>query len=371
MVEEPMEFELSWRKRSLIFKNPATTSRGVLFEKPSWYLFAKRPGGRLVAAGECGPIPGLSIDDLDLFESRLEKICSKPLPPLQQALKENEAFPAIQFGLESLHHDLLQKGDGILFPSAFTRDEASIPINGLVWMGDAEFMAKQIKTKLDAGYRCLKLKIGSLDFATECDLLKKLRQRFLPADLEIRVDANGAFTPGEALQKLERLASFTLHSIEQPIMPGQPHEMADLCQQSPLPIALDEELIFADKSEKASLIDRIRPQYLILKPSLLGGFTEAGQWIKEAEKRGIGWWATSALESNLGLSAIAQWIAVFATTMPQGLGTGQLYTNNIPAPLHLEAEMLSFKKRGWDYGALADLFTEDPSSPRGLRAGNN
>ena len=352
-----MSIHLSWLKRSLRFKTPAGTSRGVLLDKPSWYLIAKESAThRTVGIGECGPIPGLSRDDLSRIEDELTALCDAATDLSTLDISRYSSFPAIQFGLESLRLDIREDEDGILYPSDFTKGEATIAINGLIWMGEPEFMSSQIRTKLEAGYRCLKMKIGSLDFATECDILHNLRTQFDKRDLEIRVDANGAFAPQEAPAKLEKLARYGLHSIEQPIAPGQLDTMATLCQNSPLPIALDEELILADPARKKSLLNTIQPHYIILKPSLLGGFAQSAEWIAEAESAQAGWWITSALESNIGLNAIAQWTATLDSAMPQGLGTGQIYTNNIPSPLYLEGDQLSYDtQKKWNYNVLPEF----------------
>ncbi len=347
----------------MLFKAPAGTSRGVLLDKPSWYLIAKESAEsathRTVGIGECGPIPGLSRDDLSLIEDELTAICNSAQELSTLDISQYDSFPSIQFGLESLRLDIREDEDGILYPSDFTKGEASIPINGLIWMGDPEFMSNQIRAKLDGGYRCLKMKIGSLDFETECDILQNLRAQFNSDDLEIRVDANGAFTPQEAPAKLEKLARYALHSIEQPIAPGQLDSMATLCQNTPLPIALDEELIFANPAKKKSLLNAIKPHYIILKPSLLGGFAQSAEWIAAAESVQAGWWITSALESNIGLNAIAQWTATLDSAMPQGLGTGQIYTNNIPSPLYLEGDQLSYdSQKKWNYNMLAESLAD-------------
>jgi L-alanine-DL-glutamate epimerase-like enolase superfamily enzyme len=230
-----------------------------------------------------------------------------------------------------------------LFPSDFTKGKQHIPINGLVWMGDKAFMKKQLEEKLASGYSCIKLKIGAIDFETELELLQFIRNNYSSQEIEIRVDANGAFHSTAALEKLKRLAEFELHSIEQPIKQGQLHEMASLCETSPIPIALDEELIgVVSEAEKSKLISTIKPQYIILKPSLIGGFKSATDWINIAKLNNVGWWITSALESNIGLNAIAQWTATLNNNMPQGLGTGALYTNNFNSPLVAENGILRF-----------------------------
>ncbi|CAG34980.1 o-succinylbenzoate synthase [Desulfotalea psychrophila] len=361
--------ELSYRRSDLIFKRPAGTSRGVLTSKPTWFvrLDIDGHGGQ----GEVSLIPGLSLDpeeqigrELDLLARRLR--AEEPIR-LRQFLAERGGadfsdyrsvltdiagildswqvstdgrFPALRFALEMALLDLLSGGRQEWFASDFTRGEKRIPVNGLIWMGEAAFMQEQIEAKLAEGYGCLKLKIGAIDFDKECALLAGIRESFSPQQLEIRVDANGAFSPANAPQRLKRLSQFHLHSIEQPIRQHQWSEMAALCANSPLAIALDEELIGLGAEQRSAMLDAIRPQYIILKPSLLGGFHYAGQWIELARERGIGFWITSALESNLGLAAIAQWTALYQPTMPQGLGTGQLYTNNLPSNLAVDGGLL-------------------------------
>ncbi len=236
-----------------------------------------------------------------------------------------------------------QEQQGILFPSNFTSGTKGITINGLIWMGEKQFMFDQIKSKIESGYRCIKLKIGAISFAEEIALLDYIRSQFSASDIEIRVDANGAFMPKTALEKLNKLATFDLHSIEQPIKQGQEDEMAKLCELTPLPIALDEELIGIHTiDEKSKLLSTIQPQYIILKPSLVGGLAASEEWITIAENQNIDWWATSALESNIGLNAISQWVFTKSNPMPQGLGTGQLFINNIDSPLYLKADELYY-----------------------------
>jgi o-succinylbenzoate synthase len=341
----------------LHFKQPAGTSRGVLHHKISWMLVLEDETGRQ-GLGECGPLAGLSYDDRPDFGTRLQRLCEQFNQQEWGTFDETLLYyPAMRFGFEMALHDYVGGGNRKLFQSEFVTGQAGQAINGLIWMGDAAFMQQQIEDKLAAGFRCLKLKIGALDFATELGLLQQLRRQFSAATLELRVDANGAFSVAEASEKLKRLAELELHSIEQPIKAGQTAAMAQLCAQSPLPIALDEELIgIFDAGEMADLLDQIKPQYIILKPTLLGGFEAAEAWIEVAESRGIGWWVTSALESNIGLNAIAQWTATLNNPLPQGLGTGQLYTNNIPSPLHIEAGKLYHltAQQGWDLSGFVD-----------------
>jgi o-succinylbenzoate synthase len=256
-----------------------------------------------------------------------------------------EAYPALHFGFETALLDLRHGGQRVIFPGPFPKGKTAIPINGLIWMGPAAQMRTQIEEKLAQGYTCLKMKIGAIDFAAECGLLAAVRDRFPPEQITLRVDANGAFSPAEAPRKLEILSGFGLHSIEQPIRAGQAAEMARLCRESPVPVALDEELIGVQRyADKRELLTRLRPPFIILKPTLLGGFAHCREWIELAGGLGIGWWMTSALESNVGLNAISQFTASLHPTLPQGLGTGQLYHNNIPSPLRIRNGQLLYEQ---------------------------
>ena len=290
--------------------------------------------------GECALFRGLSAEDRPDYEEKLREVCNRIAEIETASLQE---WSSIRFGVEMAFADLRQGGKRIYFPSAFSAGEAGIEINGLIWMGDRETMLQRIRAKLDAGFHCIKVKIGAIDFQSELDLLKFIRRRFSREDVELRVDANGAFAPETALERLDALAKYDLHSIEQPIRAGQWEEMARLTSESPLPIALDEELIGCNTLEgKQKLLSAIRPQYIILKPSLHGGVCGGNEWISEAEKRQIGWWITSALESNIGLNAIAQWCATFDNPLPQGLGTGLLFTDNVEMPLEIRKDCLWF-----------------------------
>ncbi|MBI3135622.1 MAG: o-succinylbenzoate synthase [Bacteroidetes bacterium] len=330
-------------KHTLIFKQASGTSRGVLHTKNSWIIELSddtAPG--IVGKGEASIIENLSPDWNGAYETKLAEICEHVNHYVPQKLEELCNVPSIRFALEAALLDLKNGGCEIYFPSEFTTGKKSIPINGLIWMGSKEFMQQQIQEKIEAGYRCLKLKIGAIDFETELELLKSIRQKFSKNEIELRVDANGAFSAEDALSKLDQLAKFDLHSIEQPIRQGQHEAMQKLCASTPLPIALDEELIgVTDPEKKAALLTFIVPQYIILKPSLVGGFQSSDEWISLAEKNNIGWWITSALESNIGLNAIAQYTFTKNNSMPQGLGTGQLYTNNFPSGLTIEKGRLS------------------------------
>jgi len=313
----------TYYKYILNFKRPSGTSRGVLLEKETWFIILKQ--NETIGVGECGLLRGLSIDDRPDYEDKLKWVCNNINLGLDHLMSELEDLPSIQFGLEMAFKSLKSKTTFELFPSEFTQGKKHIPINGLIWMGDTSFMKQQIKQKIKEGFSCIKMKIGAIDFTTELGLLKSIRDEFSEDDIELRVDANGAFSATDALEKLKRLSDYKLHSIEQPIKQGQWEEMALLCKQTPLPIALDEELIGVfSVTKKAQLLQTIQPQYIILKPSLIGGFKSSDEWIKLSEEYHIGWWMTSALESNVGLNAIAQYTYTKQSNMPQGLGTGSL-----------------------------------------------
>lgn len=339
----------TYYKYQLNFKRPSGTSRGVLTEKETWFIILEQ--GDKKGIGECGILRTLSIDDRPDYEEKLSWACENihlGKEVLWEALIE---FPSIQFGLEMAFQSLAGERPFLLFPSDFTNTQKSIPINGLVWMGDPSFMKEQIEEKLAQGFSCIKLKIGAIDFDKELALLRFIRENYGPETIEIRVDANGGFTSEEALSKLNQLSGFKLHSIEQPIQKNQTDRMSELCKMTPIPIALDEELIGVfSYEEKEALLQKIRPQYIILKPSLIGGFRGSKEWISLAEKYNIGWWITSALESNIGLNAIAQWTFLQQNPMPQGLGTGGLYTNNFDCPLEvLEGQLWYQNKKEWDF----------------------
>ena len=335
----------------LNFKFPAGTSRGVLLHKPSSFLILEKDG--CMGIGECSTIPDLSIDPVDSYDDKLKTLCRLINEGVDPGTLDLHDYPSIAFGLETALLDLAAKGSKKLFLSDFTDGITGIPINGLVWMGDKDFMEKQIREKIDAGYRCIKLKIGANDFSTELEILAAIRKQFSSDELEIRLDANGAFHPNEALEKLNRLSEFGIHSIEQPIRQHNRYAMAELCIHSPIPIVLDEELIGVNPDDKESLLEKINPAYIILKPSLLGGFKQSEEWIRLAVKHHIGWWVTSALESNIGLNAIAQWSATLGSTLPQGLGTGQLYHNNIPSPLSIQKAKLYYRTdTEWDVSTI-------------------
>jgi o-succinylbenzoate synthase len=331
----------SYQKYILNFKRPSGTSRGIMTEKETWFIILENKGKKGI--GECGILRSLSIDDRPDYEEKLKWVCDNIHLGEDKLWEELIEFPSIQFGLETAFKSLEGEMPYILFPSKFTKGEANIDINGLVWMGEKAYMKQQIDEKISVGFNCIKLKIGAIDFNYELELLQFIRKNYTPEEIEIRVDANGAFTIDEALSKLAQLSEFQLHSIEQPIKQGQADSMSWLCLNSPLDIALDEELIGVFSiGDKEALLKKIQPHYIILKPSLVGGFRGCKEWISIAEKYNIGWWVTSALESNIGLNAIAQWTSLQNNPMPQGLGTGALYTNNFESPLEVRRGQLCY-----------------------------
>ncbi|MCI6618971.1 MAG: o-succinylbenzoate synthase [Prevotella sp.] len=337
-------------KRRFRFRQPAGTSRGVYTDKTSWFVTLRDDRGR-EGTGECSPLPDLSCDALPDYEEILKDCCQLVCVTGRTDFDEMRPYPSMTFGLETaVRH--LEAGSFRLFDTAFTRGEAGIPINGLVWMGTYKEMYARMEEKLRAGFRCIKIKIGAIGFDDELRLLAAVRERFAPEEVQLRVDANGAFAPEEAMRKLEALQPFGIHSIEQPIRAvwreataADPwRDMARLCRESPIPIALDEELIGANRiEEKRALLDAIRPQYVVLKPSLHGGMQGVTEWVEEARRRNIGSWITSALESNVGLNAVAQLAAHLYgddLQLPQGLGTGALYTDNIDRPIRLRGDRM-------------------------------
>lgn len=386
-------------KYTLEFHRPAGTSRGTLRSKESWFVrICEQDDPSRFGLGEVSLIPGLSPDDpegiegiLDDFSAALRsgsiitgntsngapgtsasgqktpfsgKGIRSAAPDLSGQFSSKKTglvhgidlsdFPAVQFGIESALRDFQTGGNRLLYPSSFTGGRSGIPINGLIWMGERRDMLQQVRMKLEAGFRVIKMKVGALDFGDELGVLKAIRSEHAASDLEIRLDANGAWAPGDALQKLNSLAAFGIHSLEQPIPAGIHEEMARVCLESPIPIALDEELIGTSlPSQKKLLLQVINPAYVILKPSLLGGITSVSQWINLADDLGIGWWITSALESNIGLNAIAQWTATLDNDLPQGLGTGSLYKNNIPSPLAVIGDRIHYDPaKEWDLSTL-------------------
>ena len=338
----------------LQFKFPAGTSRGTLLNKETWFIKVWEESDPTVyGIGECALFRGLSKDDKPEYNDKLKEVC-KYINNQQFINKELITWPSIRFGVEAALLDLKHGGNRILYPSMFTQGKAGIPINGLIWMGSAEFVKKQIGEKLNAGFRCLKMKVGAIKLQEELELIKEIRKDFGPQVLEIRLDANGAFPPAEALKILEQFSTYSIHSVEQPIKAGNIEHLTEICGLSPIPIALDEELIDNQMIEdKQQLLTTVKPQYIIVKPALTGGFSGAKEWIELAKAMNIGWWITSALESNVGLNAIAQWTYYLGVNVTQGLGTGSLYSNNFASPLFINNQALQMDtKMGWDLTSI-------------------
>jgi len=347
--------QIDYQKYILHFKFDAGTSRGVLTERNTYFIrLFESSVPQVFGLGEASPLQGLSIDYVPDFEENLQDFCQKfagqrfknPQEISYKWLKENTlSLPSLRFAAEVARQDLIHGGKQKIYDNDFYNEGKPLPINGLVWMGTDTFMREQIEEKLQKGFTCIKLKIGAIDFDKELALLHAIRKRFSSEKITLRVDANGAFSPSEAMEKLKALSVYELHSIEQPIRAGQIVAMTELCANTPLPIALDEELIGTeDVTAKEKLLRTIRPQYIILKPTLLGGLEESKEWIQLANNQRIGWWLTSALESNIGLNAICQFAASYSLTLPQGLGTGQLYHNNVELPLEVRDGYIFYDK---------------------------
>ena len=336
-------------ERTLHFKQPAGTSRGVYTTRKSYYLTITDDNrSSIKGVGECATLPDLSCDAVPEYFKILNDVCRMVEQTGNIPYDILRPYPSILFGLETAFAQLDANGSTCLYDTPFGRGEEGITINGLVWMGTFDEMYSRLETKLKAGFHCVKLKIGAINFDKELDLIKHIREAFDKNTIELRVDANGGFSPDNAMERLEALAKYDIHSIEQPIKQHQWGEMARLCKETPLPIALDEELIGVNvKSMKEYLLDTIRPQYIILKPSLHGGMYGCTEWIQMAKERGINSWITSALESNVGLNAIAHYCAKTygpSVSMPQGLGTGQLFTDNIDMPLVIDGDKIWYRE---------------------------
>jgi O-succinylbenzoate synthase len=328
--EEKADMTLEIRKHTLQFHRPATTSRDTLLQRDAWFFILRGDRPDVIGIGECSPIFGLSLETPECLENAIAQVLEiQDIQAIPDSLLKQ--FPSIRFALEVAQRDLENGGTRVIFPN---HTNERIPINGLVWMNDKETMMREAVEKIQAGFTCLKLKIGGIDFDQEVDILSGIRSRYNSGQLEIRLDANGSFSPENAMERLQRLSQFEIHSIEQPVRAGQWDKLAEIVAKSPIPIALDEELIpIIQQEQKNEMLDKVKPHYIILKPTLHGGIAGCDEWISLAESRGIRWWATSALESNIGLNAIAQWVSTYQNPLPQGLGTGQLYVNNIPSPL--------------------------------------
>lgn len=351
-----MALRAGFSKKVFHFNFKARTSRGLMKDKTSWFIMLEstdRPG--IQGVGECAPLPGLSVDHTPDFEDILNRTVEginassfavDDMSGIGQLVPRD--YPSIQFGLETALLDLQHGGKRMIFDNGFIKGEP-IEINGLIWMGDTDFMMDQINKKIAQGFRCLKLKIGGLDFDRECDILDYVRKRYFRDDITLRLDANGAFKADDVLYKLEELARFRVHSIEQPIKPGLP-EMEELCRKSPVPVAFDEELIgISGLADKRKLLETLKPQFIVLKPTLHGGFSGCDEWISIAESLNIGWWITSALESSVGLNAICQFTANYHPRLPQGLGTGAIYSDNIASPLTVQEGKIFYDANiGWE-----------------------
>ena len=350
-----MKMRATYCKYDLIFKQDSGTSRGVLKTKTSYFI--KITANNRVGYGECGLLKGLSYDDVPDYEDKLSWACNHIHLGLESLWSDLLHFPSIQFGLEQAFLSLQSSQPFILFPSPFISTQTPIPINGLIWMGDQNFMSQQIGAILNNGFNCVKMKIGAIDLDQELALLRSIRQQYPEEVIELRVDANGAFDLKTAYKVMEYLQEIGVHSIEQPLPVQSISDLATLCADAPIPVALDESLIGClTIAQKEHLLDTVNPQYIILKPSFIGGFKGSDQWIQLANSRGIGWWVTSALESNIGLNAIAQWVFLKNTILPQGLGTGSLYTNNIPAPLKVQKGTLAYDSKAlWNTKIIDDL----------------
>jgi o-succinylbenzoate synthase len=357
-----MAYSASVVKKVFQFNFKARTSRGLMKDKISWFIkILDSENSSVVGIGECGPLPGLSVDSRPDYEDVLNQVVGK-VSGLTSVHPENvysslseivpPGFPSIRMGLETAMLDLLNGGKRLIFNNSFITGQP-IPINGLIWMGDMDFMMNQINQKIAEGFDCIKLKVGGLDFDRECDTLNYLRKRYFKNNIVIRLDANGAFKPEDVLYRIEQLAKFNIQSIEQPIKAGQ-EEMEELCRKSIIPVAFDEELIGKETAEeKRGLLERLKPQFIILKPSLHGGFSGCAEWISIAESLSIGWWITSALESSIGLNAICQFTANYDIKLHQGLGTGSIYSNNFPSPLQVSKGNISYSSVGeWDISGL-------------------
>lgn len=356
-----MALQAEFAKRTFHFGFDARTSRGQMRERHCWFLTLTDDLQHAKGIGEAAPLPGLSKETPEEVELQLQNIVDKinmgyltgkafnSLNAIQ-ALFPDVYASSVRTALEMALLDLNNGGKKILFDNAFSRREAGIPTNGLIWIGGLDSMLQQVAIKMDEGYRTLKIKIGSLDFEKEIDILQYIKRKYFRENITIRLDANGAFKPNEVFYKLNELSRWGIHSIEQPIMPGQHDLMAEVCRKSPVPIALDEDVIGNHSTaEKKKIIEQIKPQFLILKPSLTGGFKETAEWIQLAENQNVGWWMTSALESSIGLNAVAQFTAQYPVTIPQGLGTGKIYTDNILSPLEVgKGELRLDKKSKWD-----------------------
>ncbi len=351
------DLQMDWVPRRLLFSKPAGTSRGVLTDRPVWYLRARcKSSPEIIGIGEVASLTGLSLEAEADMPAELDRLCQDRPWVRNHSITAASDMSSVRFGFETACLDLAGGGQRVLFDTPFSRGESAIPINGLIWMSDVETMLAAINQKVSAGFRCIKLKIGAISFEEELSLLSHIRSTFSRESVEIRLDANGAFDVATVDARLDALTAFDIHSIEQPIAVGQHEALAELCERSPIPVALDEELIGIDDMEGRSLLlQTVQPAYIILKPSLHGGIAGCTEWIDCARLHGVGWWATSALESNIGLNAIAQWVSDVGVDRPQGLGTGGLFVKNVPSPLRQVNDGLVYDATGtWELGGVLD-----------------
>ncbi len=360
-----MALEASFIKKTFHFSFKARTSRGSMVQKDSWFLKVWDQGNpEVFGVGEAGPLPGLSPETGEDIEKQLAEVIKvlakvtnihqlSSLLQVQEHFRKEALCSSVIFALETALFDLKNGGSRMIYDNSFLKGKA-IPINGLVWMGGLDDMLQQVSIKLYEGFTCIKIKVGGLNFEKELDILQFIRRKYFRDEVTIRLDANGSFKTEDALYKLADCSRYDVHSIEQPIKVGAPL-LAELCAKSPIPIALDEELIGINSpAAKIQLLERIKPQFIILKPSLHGGLLSCEEWISVAEARKIGWWMTSALESNVGLNAIAQFTANYPVEIPQGLGTGTIYSDNIESPLVVKKGFLTVdSKQNWDLSEIS------------------
>jgi len=339
-------------KHTLRFIKPAKTSRGEYIEKTAYLLWIVTETFKV--CGEASPLSDLSVDGKVDFSNIVQPYENQFLTfeDLHNLLEDWMPYPSLRFALYSAilkakfqaNRIAIQQPtkSQVWIENEFTHGKEGMKINGLVWMNSIDAMYEEAIHKINAGFTCIKLKVGALDFDAECRLIEKIRKQFSPFKVEIRLDANGGFKNGDALFQLEDLKRFNIHSIEQPIQANQPDLMQEICAKSPIHIALDEELIGIDVNNSLNLMKKIKPKYIILKPTLLGGFDFCDIWIQHAVSQNVGWWSTSALEGNIGLADIAQWVSAYKPTMPQGLGTGSLFVKNFDPHTKVVGETMFF-----------------------------
>lgn len=356
-----MALQASFFKRTFHFSFNARTSRGAMKQRDSWFLKVWDSGSpEVFGIGEAGPVPGLSsekptdihkqlTDVVQKISSGLSLASVRSIPEINEQFRSMTLYPSVLVAVETALLDLQSGGKRIIFNNDFVKGKP-VSINGLVWMGGLDVMLQQVSIKIEEGFTCIKLKIGGLNFEKELDILQFVRRKYFRDQINIRLDANGAFKAEQVMYKLMDLSQYDVHSIEQPLKAGSSF-LPELCQKSPIPIALDEELTgISTREGKMELLDRVKPQFLVLKPSLHGGFYGCAEWISLADERGIGWWVTSAMESNVGLNAIAQFASNYPLPLPQGLGTGTIFRDNIPSPLEVKRGTLVYDTQGiWDF----------------------